>query len=62
MRAGGSDHKLYDGSDFKAYLLMGGLGSDVASLVMPTCLEKADLLALLCDEVFCVLVTFPYVS
>ena len=32
MHAGGSGFRLYDGSDFKTYLLMRGLGPDALAV------------------------------
>ena len=53
LRAGGSDFRLYDGSDLKTYLLMGWCGPDALTVVRPTGVYQLDFF---CSGVrFCVL-------
>ena len=43
LYAGGSDFRLYDGSDLKTYLLMRWLGPDALAFVRPTRVYLFDL-------------------
>ena len=43
---GGSDFRIYEGSDLKTYLLMRWLGIDALAVVRPTEVNLSDLFAL----------------
>ena len=57
MHAGGSDFRLYDGSDLKTYLLMRWLGPYVLAVVSPTVVY---LLGFLCSGIQFYVLVSPY--
>ena len=57
MHVGGSDFRLYDGSDLKTYLLMRWLGPYVLAVVSPTVVY---LLGFLCSGIQFYVLVSPY--